>query len=342
MELVTVAHGAGGEDTWRIVERLIRSRVPPELRKLGSGVGLDELDDGASIEGAERLVVTIDSYTVSPLRFPGGSIGSLAAHGTINDLVVMGARPAAFMDSIVVEEGMDMEEVEDLVNDFVEVLKRYRIALIGGDFKVMPRGSLSGMIITVVGLGVAKRIIVDRVREGDRIVVTGPIAEHGATILAAQMGMLDRAPELRSDTKPLIDTVLPVIEEFAQHIHAARDATRGGLAAVLNEWVRGTELAIVVDRSSIPIRREVESFLDMLGIDPLTVACEGVAVLAVDPSVAEDVVEELRRRGEARARIVGEVVKPRTPVARGRVLARTEAGGLAFVEARALNLPRIC
>ncbi len=339
---IGIEHGSGGIETWNLLEKLVLSKLPPHLRKVLDGFGTDVLDDGAYLGSSTKIVLTMDSYTVNPLRFPGGSLGTLAACGTINDLVVMGARPLAAMDSIVVAEGMEIDEVDTIVKDMIDVFARYGIALIGGDLKVMPRNSLDSMIITVAGIGVAKHVVRDSVREGDKIIVTGPIAEHGAVILAAQLGMLDQVKDLRSDVKPLIDTLLPVIEEYGSYVHAARDPTRGGLAVTLNEWVRGTDLTIVIDRSAIPIREEVKNFLDALGIDPLTVACEGVAVLAVDPRVAEEIVEELRKRGERMATIVGEVKKFSNPVAHGKVVAITEVGGRTIVEPRALNLPRIC
>ncbi len=341
--VVTVAEGSGGEDTLRFLEEVLFPLVPEDLRKALGGGGLDRLDDGAWIRvGDTYVVITMDSHTVKPIKFPGGSLGKLAACGTINDLVVMGAKPIAVMDAIVIEEGTPYELVNEVLKDFVDVLKEFGIALIGGDTKVMPRGSLDTMVITTVGIGMAKRVIDDDPKPGDKIIVTGPIAEHGATILAAQLGMLDRAPGLRSDVKPLLPTLLPVIEEFGSYIHAARDVTRGGLAAVLNEWSRKSGVEIVVERESVPVREEVRDFLEVLGVDPLQVACEGVAALAVDPSVANEVVKELRSRGESLAEIVGEVIEPEHPSLRGRVVVITEVGGRVLLEARGLNLPRIC
>ena len=247
------------------------------------------------------------------------------------------------MDSIVVEEGFRLDELQLIVDTMLSILNKFGIALIGGDFKVMPRGSIDRIVITTLGIGIASKPIIDaNIREGDKIIVTAPIAEHGATILAAQLGMLDKVPGIRSDSRPLIETVLPVIEKYIDYIHAARDPTRGGLAAVLNEWARISGLAIFIDRASIPIREEVRLFLDAMGVDPLSMACEGVAVLAVAPDVAEDIVKELRRYGEVHASIIGEVKKPSNPLLKGRVIAITEIGGKVLVEAKSINLPRIC
>jgi len=341
---VSLEQGAGGRETWDLVKRLIVSRVPEGLRRVGGGCGLDVLDDGAVIRFGDRfLVVATDSFTVNPPVFPGGDIGHLAACGAINDVVMMGARPVAVMDAVVVEEGVEEGFLQRIIDSFVSVLEGEGVALIGGDFKVMPKGALDKVVITATGLGVGEGDpVIDVVRPGDKIVVSGPVGEHGAAILAAQLGMAEDLPKIRSDSKPLTRSVLPVINALREHIHAARDPTRGGLAATLNEWVDGTNLTIVIRRAEVPVRDEVREFLDAMGVDPLNLACEGVAVLAVSPEVAEDVVRELRRAGEAHAAVVGEVVEAPTPLLSGRVVAVTEVGGKVLLEPSPVNLPRIC
>ncbi len=340
---MTLVHGSGARETFDLITKMIVSRVPEELRKVGNGIGINVLDDGAVIPmGDKYLVITMDSYTVKPLFFPGGSIGTLAISGTINDLVVMGARPIAIMDSITVEEGLELEILGKIINDMVELLKKYDIPLIGGDFKVMPRGNLDKIIITTTGIGLAQNPIVDiNIRIGDKIIVTDPIASHGAVIIASQLGLLDNIKSIKSDAKPLIDILLPIFEKYGNHIHAARDPTRGGIAAILNEWAISSDITILVDRSKIPVEPEVKAFLEALGIDFLSVASEGVAVLATDPQYSDDIVNELRLRG-CKAEIVGEVVKPQSELLRGKVVAITEIGGKTIVASRGLNLPRIC
>ncbi|RLG83555.1 MAG: hydrogenase expression/formation protein HypE [Thermoprotei archaeon] len=345
MDYIKIVHGAGARESWEIIEKLIVSKVPYSLRKAMDGYGIDVLDDGAvlKLEENKYLVVSVDSFTVNPIFFPGGDIGHLAISGTINDLVVMGAKPIAFMDTIVVEEGFPYSDLEKIVDSIMNIIIEENISLIGGDFKVMPRGTLDKILITGVGFGISKKPIVDKnIKEGDKIIVTGPIAEHGAAILAAQLGLLDNVKGIRSDSRPLTKTVYPVIEKYIEHIHAARDPTRGGLSSTLNEWVLGTEYMIVIDRSRIPVREEVREFLDAMGVDPLSMACEGIAVLAVDPLVADDVVKELRARGEKYAEIIGEVKKPSNNIMRGRVIAVTEIGGKVVIEPKSINLPRIC
>jgi len=314
VSFIKLVHGAGAREMWKLIEKVIINNVPPEYRKIENGVGLDVLDDGAAIKiGDKYLVFAIDSFTVNPIFFPGGDIGHLAASGVINDLVMMGALPIAFMDTIVVEEGFPIKDLDTIIKSMTKILFENNIALIGGDLKVMPRGSIDKITITGMGIGVAEEVIIDKnIREGDKVIVTAPIAEHGATILATQLGLLDKARDLKSDSKPLTNTVLPVIRKYAKYIHAARDPTRGGLSSTLSEWVYGTDLTIIIDRAKIPIRDHVREFLDALGVDPLSMASEGVAVLAVDPLVADEVVEELHKKGETYSTIIGYVKRLQT------------------------------
>jgi len=343
MKTISTIHGAGGLESWSLIEELIVKRVPSSFWKVMDGAGLDILDDGSYVKiGDQYIVFTSDSYTVNPIFFPGGNIGHLAASGVLNDLVVMGAKPIAFMDNIVVEEGFPMSDLEVIVESMVKILVDNDVALIGGDLKVMPRGSIDKIVISGFGIGISRgKPIVDNIKPGDKIIVTNYIAEHGAAILASQLGMIDSVKGIKSDSKPLVKTLLPVIDKYREYVHAARDPTRGGVASTLYEWLRNTKYTIILDRSSIPIREETRSFLDALGIDPLNVACEGVAVLSVESSVADQVLNELRRNGENPA-IIGEVVESDNILLQGRVLVLTEVGGKTILQPNPLNLPRIC
>lgn len=340
---VTTVHGAGGLESMVFLQKLIRDRVPARLWKALDGGGLDLLDDGSYIKLPNGyLVFTSDTYTVNPRFFPGGDIGGLVASGVINDLVAMGARPLAFMDNIVVEEGFPLAELESIISSMVRTLEENDVALIGGDFKVMPRGQLDGLVISGFGIGVSEHEpIVDRPRAGDAVIVTNYIAEHGATILAAQLGMLENAAGLRSDARPLAKSLLPVINAYRPWISAARDPTRGGLVGVLYEWIHGTDLFIELDLASVPVREEVREFLEMVGVDPLTLASEGVMVLAVKGDVAGEVVSELEARGE-RPSIIGKVQRAESELLRGKVIARTEVGGRTLISPNVYVLPRIC
>jgi len=343
MKVIELAHGGGGREMWSFIENFIVNKVPSIFRKTMDGIGLEELDDGAAIKiGNKYVVISLDSFTVKPLFFPGGNLGSLAAAGSINDLVMMGAKPVAAMDALVIEAGTPLDVVEKILMSFINILTSENVAIIGGDFKVMPHGQIDVAVMSVTGIGIADRLIIDsELKPGDKIIVTNSIAEHGTTIIAAQLGYIDRI-KVQSDSRPLAKLLLPIYEKFRSFVRAARDPTRGGIAAVLTEWASATGTTIVIDRSEIPIKQEVKHFLDMLGIDPLNVACEGTALLGVDPNVAEDIVKELHSRGAKDATIIGEVKIPKNPVLRGKVVAITEVGGATIVEPQASPVPRIC
>ncbi|RDD53980.1 MAG: hydrogenase expression/formation protein HypE [Candidatus Korarchaeota archaeon NZ13-K] len=340
---VKLSHGSGGKETSLIVERLILSKLSGEELSLEGGVGLGELDDGAAIPlpDGKYLVLSIDSYTVNPPFFPGGDLGKLAACGTINDVLMMGGVPKVILDSIIVEEGSPISEVEMIANSLIETLRSEGVKLVGGDFKVMPRGQLDRYVITTAGLGIAKRPIVDsRVRAGDKVIVTGTIGEHGAAILAAQEGLSVKG-ELRSDVEPLTRLMVPLIEKYGESIHAAQDPTRGGLAQTLNEWAKKSGLLLVVSEERVPVREEVRAFTELLGIDPFFLACEGRAVLGVDGSLAEEILDFIRDLGYSDASIIGEVRENRDYG--GIVIMRTLVGGLRILEPPSgVIVPRIC
>ncbi|MEM3371181.1 MAG: hydrogenase expression/formation protein HypE [Candidatus Korarchaeum sp.] len=342
-EVVKLAHGSGGRETGLIVRRLLLSKLSDDELSVDGGIGLGELDDGAAIPlpDGTYLVVSIDSYTVNPPFFPGGNLGKLAACGTINDVLMMGAIPKAILDSIVVEEGSPLPEVEEITRSFIETIRGEGVRLIGGDFKVMPRGQLDRYVITTTGLGIAERPIVDsRVRPGDRVIVTGTIGEHGAAILAAQEGLSVRG-ELRSDVEPLTKLMVPLLETYGEAIHAAQDPTRGGLAQTLNEWAQKSGFLLIVSEDRIPVREDVRAFTELLGIDPLLLACEGRAVLGVEGSLAEEIVNFIRDLGYSDASIIGEVREKEGYG--GMVAMRTIVGGLRVLEPPSgVIVPRIC
>ncbi|MEM0340941.1 MAG: hydrogenase expression/formation protein HypE [Acidilobaceae archaeon] len=343
---VRLAHGSGGVEMHELIEKVIFSKA--KKKKTEGGLGIDHPDDGALIPlgNGEYLVVSTDSYTVNPPFFPGGNIGTLAASGSINDVLMMGGRPIAALDSIVVEEGFPLSDLETIVQSMLEVFNNEDVAVIGGDFKVMPKGSLDKIVINTTVMGVTKKPIVDRLQEGDKIVVADYLGDHGAVILLLQMGLESRVEELergtlKSDVKSLTKLMLPLIERYGEFIHAARDPTRGGLAGVLNEWVKGSSFAIVVNESEIPIRAPVRDYAEMLGIDPLYLASEGNAVLSVDKSIADEVVEFMKSLGFENARVIGEVKK--SEKRGGYVFMKTVVGGLRVLEPpRGELVPRIC
>jgi len=336
-DVVKLSHGSGGIDTLELIKEITKD---VKLRKIGKGIGLDELDDSALIPLNEErfLAITVDSYTVNPIFFPGGDIGKLAAAGTINDLVVMGAKPLAVLDAVVVEEGFSKKDLHKVLNSFKQVLKEEGVALIGGDFKVMPRGSLDKIVISTVGIGIVHKdsVILDSgLRVGDKIIVSGTIGDHGAVILALQLGI--DIGNLKSDCEPLTKVMEKAIKVGG--VHAAKDPTRGGLLMALHELAEKSGVTIVIDEAKVPIKEEVRACCEMLGVDPLSLACEGKVVLGVDQDIADELVSSLHDLGYKDAAIIGEVnnIEP------GLVLAKSLVGGLKILEPPLGEIvPRIC
>lgn len=311
------------------------------LKKVTGGTGLSELEDSAlvPIGGRKYLAITTDSYTVNPIFFPGGNIGKLAATGTINDLAVMGAKPLAFLDTIVVEEGFPVDKLYEIVKSMVDVLEKENIALIGGDFKVMPKGSLDKIVISTTGIGFVSEENLIRnngLKPGDKIIVSGTVGDHGAVIMACQAG-IEVESSLVSDCAPVIG-VIEAVQEVTK-IHAAKDPTRGGLAMALNDLAKKSGVSIIVEEESIPVREEVLAYCEMLGVDPLVLACEGRVVLGVDGEVAEEVLRKLKSAGYSEAAIIGEVLDKEPP----RVYMKTSVGGTRIIEEPLGEIvPRIC
>ncbi len=333
---VSLAMGGGGRETEEFVERIILPLV--KLRKVGP-VGLDELEDGSTIPmgDGKQLVVSIDSYTVNPPFFPGGNIGKLAASGSMNDVAVMGAKPIALLDAIVVEEGFPLRDLKEIVKSLVEEAQSMGVALIGGDTKVMPKGSVDKIVISTVGIGIAEGplLTLDRTRPGDKVLVTGPLGDHGAVILASQFGT---EVEIKSDVRPIWPAVEALMKALGDDLHSAKDPTRGGLAMALNEIAERARVTIVLDESEVPLRPQVKAYADMLGVEPLALASEGQAVFTVKADRAEEALEALKRAGFEEAKIIGEV-REGEPL----VVVKTQVGGLRVLEKPTGELvPRIC
>ncbi len=342
MNKITLAHGAGGKETAELLEDIIFSRVKNELKKVKGGLGIDHPDDSALIPigNGKFLVVSTDSYTVSPIFFPGGDIGKLAVCGSINDVLVMGGLPIAMLDTIVVEEGFPIETLKRIIDSIVEVLTAENVALIGGDFKVVPNGQIDKIFISTTGIGISEKPIVDlNIQPGNRIIVSGCLGEHGATIMALQHGL--SVDVLKSDVKPLTGLFKPLMEHFPNAVKAAGDPTRGGLSMLLNNWARLSGNLIYIDESKVPLREPVRKYSEMLGVDPLHLASEGVAVLAVDEDVAEEVLEFIKSLGFHDAAIIGDV--RRDEKFQGLVVSLSEIGGLRILEPPTGEIvPRIC
>jgi len=340
---ITLAHGAGGLETSEILERLIFRKIPYRLKRTEKGYGLDILDDGAAIllPDGKYFIVSTDSYTVKPLFFPGGNIGSLAACGSINDILMMGAKPIAMLDNIIVSEGFPIKKLEIIIDSFINILERENIPLINGDFKVLPNDNFDGVILVTTAIGIADKIIIDReLKPGDKIIVTDYIGDHGTVILALQ-NEIDIDNKLKSDVKPLTNLMLPIFQKFSHYIHAARDPTRGGLAMTLNDWAKDSNTTILICEEKIPVRKIVSAYTNMLGIDPLHLASEGVAVLGVDNERAEDILNFIKSIGFKNAKIIGKVED--NEKYNGLVILESKIGGLRILEPPTGTLvPRIC
>ncbi|MCX7844087.1 MAG: hydrogenase expression/formation protein HypE [Candidatus Bipolaricaulota bacterium] len=335
-EKVTALHGAGG----LVMDKLLRERILPKFPIRAAGpIGLDQMDDGAVLDlPPGRLVFTTDSHVVKPLFFPGGDIGKLAVTGTVNDLVVMGARPVALSLALVIEEGFPLADLERILESAAAVLGELGVALVTGDTKVMGKGELDGLVITTTGVGVAERVVPDSgVRPGDFLLVTGPVGEHGLAILAARNALPVETP-VESDVAPLWPALAAALATGG--ITAMKDPTRGGLAAALNEMAQKSGVGMEIEEERIPVRAEVRGLCELLGISPYELACEGRAVLAVAPEKLAEVLSALRAHPLTQgAQVIGRATEHYP----GKVILRTAVGGKRFLEMPLGDpVPRIC
>ncbi|HEY6759431.1 MAG TPA: hydrogenase expression/formation protein HypE [Baekduia sp.] len=337
-ERVTMAHGAGGKATGALIEGLLLPAfASPVLDALG--------DAGAVVVDGTALALTTDSFVVKPIRFPGGSIGELAVNGTVNDLAVAGARPVALTLSLVLEEGLEAGALRAEVEAIAAAARAAGVAIVAGDTKVVERGHADMMYICTTGLGHTDpraALAPSALRPGDRLIVSGPIGAHGTAIMLAR-GEFELDAEIVSDTRPLWPAVDALLEHAGAGVRCLRDATRGGVASVLNELARASHVAMLVKEAAVPVDPAVAGAAELLGIDPMHVANEGVLVAAVAPEWADAALDALRRAGEggafARAAEIGEV---KTDPA-GMVLVETGFGGRRVLDQLVGDpLPRIC
>jgi hydrogenase expression/formation protein HypE len=332
---ITMAHGAGGKATQTLIEGVL---VPA----FGSPA-LGALADVATIEaGAVRLAFTTDSFVVKPIRFPGGSIGELAVNGTVNDLAVGGARPLALSLAMVLEEGLSTAVLREEVEAIALAAAAAGVQIVCGDTKVVERGHADSMYLCTTGIGIVDeraQLAPSNPGPGDVVLVSGSIGEHGTAIMLAR-GEFDLDADVESDTRPLWPAVDALLGAAGPHLRCLRDATRGGVASVLNELARASEAAIVVRERDIPVLPAVAGAAELLGIDPLYIANEGTFVAFVAPEGADAALAALRAvPGCAGAVAIGEVKS--SPA--GMVLMETAFGGKRVVDQLVGDpLPRIC
>ena len=333
---ISLAQGAGGKAMMDLISELFLKEL--KLKSAGE-VGLDALDDGATISlGDKTLVLTTDSHTVKPLFFPGGDIGRLAVSGTINDLAVMGARPLAMSCAVVVEESFLTSDLQRIFHSMGATSEEVGCPLITGDFKVMEKGALDGAIVTTTGVGLAETLVTDRgLRPGNKIIVTGTVGDHGITILAHREG-IEMEVELISDVAPIWETIEAALKVGG--VTAMKDPTRGGLNAALNEMASKAGVGIVLKEADIPILDAVRAASEMLGIDPLQITNEGKAVMGVSADECQELLATIKKTKYGRnARIIGEVIDSH----KGDVLMETVVGGKRLLETPVGDpAPRIC
>jgi hydrogenase expression/formation protein HypE len=332
---VLLAHGGGGSLTQQLIETLFLAEMKnPALEVLHDGAVLD-------VNGG-RVAFSTDSYVVRPLFFPGGDIGSLAIHGTVNDLAMCGARPIALSSAFVLEEGFPMEELRRIVSSMRGAAEAAGVPVVTGDTKVVDRGKGDGVFINTAGIGLVGHgidIAPRRARPGDAILLSGSIADHGIAVMSVREG-LEFETSLKSDSAPLWSLVERLLSACGAATHVLRDPTRGGVASALNELAAQAKVGIRIDERVIPVREEVRGACEILGIDPLYVANEGKCLAFVAPDAAEAALAAMRSDPLGRdAAIVGEVVGEHP----GRVHLRSLSGGTRIVDMLSgEQLPRIC
>ena len=332
---ITMAHGAGGKATQGLIEGLLVPAFANETLEAMADAGTVDVLGG-------QIAMTTDSFVVSPIVFPGGTIGDLAVNGTINDIAMAGARPIALTLSLILEEGLPADELKVQVAAIAAAAADAGVNIVAGDTKVVPRGMCDKMYICTTGIGVLddrSDLSPSALRPGDKILVSGRIADHGTAIMLAR-GEFDLDADITSDTMCLWPMVDKLLDEAGPSLRCLRDATRGGVASVLNELARASRVAMVIQEAAVPVHPAVAGAAEILGIDPMHVANEGKLVAIVAPEAADVALAALRSMpgGEEAAEIGECKTEPE-----GMVLMATAFGGKRVMDQLVGDpLPRIC
>lgn len=334
-DVILLGHGSGGKLSHQLLDDLI---VP-----ILSGVDRRDQNDAAVLAAQQgRLAFTTDSYVVDPIFFPGGNIGDLAVHGTVNDLAMAGATPIAIGVGLIIEEGLAVSELKKILESMRAAAKQAEVAIVTGDTKVVPRGKADKLFVNTSGIGVIKHeleISGCNAQTGDKVLINGTIGDHGMAVLACREG-LELESAIVTDSAPLNGLVNELIKGLGNQLHTLRDPTRGGVATTLKEIALQSQIEITLNEADLPINPSVEGACAILGLDPLFVANEGKLLAFVAAGVAGQALAILQRHPHGKhAAIIGEV----TAAASGKVRLKTAIGGLRAIEMLAgEQLPRIC
>ena len=332
-EQILLAHGSGSRLSHDLVEKIL---APPLNNPI-----LSRMDDSAVLELSGKIAFTTDSYVVSPIFFPGGDIGRLAVCGTVNDLSMSGARPLYISLALIIEEGLEIEELRRIIESIRETAEEAGVIIVTGDTKVVNRGKADRLFINTAGIGLIEGgadISGANARPGDRIILSGGIGEHGMAVMSKREGLQFNLP-VTSDCAPLNHLADDMLAT-SRRIHSLRDPTRGGLASTLNEFARQSRVGITIEEAKIPVHDGVRGACELLGLDPLYIANEGKLVAVIDPGDADTVLAAMRKNKYGlQAAIIGEV----TAENKGRVVMKTSIGSSRIVDMPAgETLPRIC
>ena len=333
-DVITMGHGSGGLLTHRLLQSGVFDLLKNNL--------LDQQHDGAMLELNGPVAFSTDSYVISPIFFPGGNIGELAVNGTVNDLAMCGAAAKYLSLGFIIEEGFSMKEFWEVLVGIKEAAEKSGVTIVTGDTKVVEKGKGDKIFINTSGIGLIHpkaSIHHNRIEAGNKIILSGNLAQHGIAIMSLRQG-LEFETDIVSDTINLNHTILSLVETFGQEIKFLRDPTRGGLASVMNELAELRKLGFVLEQEKIPLDEQVEGACEMLGLDPLYVANEGLFVAVVSANIADAFLQKLRSNANGvNAAIVGEV----TAANPGKVLLKSRIGGHRVVGyLTGEQLPRIC